>query len=61
MIYIGHVLDAPELPADIIVETRVKNCTARLYDHSIGMRNYLLKSNFKFNIQKHHFVYVYED
>ena len=38
-----------------IVETRVKNCTARFYDHSIGT-----KSNFKFNLQKHPFVYVYE-
>ena len=24
------------------------------------MRSYLLKNNFKFNLQKHHFVYVYE-
>ena len=37
------------------------NCTARFYNHhSIGMRRYLLKSNFKFNLQKYHFVYVYE-
>ena len=48
------------IPANIVVETWVKNCTARLYNHGIGMRNYLLKSNFKFNLQKHHFVYVYE-
>ena len=48
------------IPADIVVETWVKNCTARFYNHSIGMRSYLLKSNFKFNLQKHHFVYVYE-
>ena len=62
MICIGHVLDAPPglIPADIVVETWVKNCTARFYNHSIGMRSYLLKSNFKFNLQKHHFVYVYE-
>ena len=48
------------IPADIVVATWVKNCTARFYNHSIGMRSYLLKSNFKFNLQKHHFVYVYE-
>ena len=47
------------IPADI-VETWVKNCTARFCNHSIGMRSYFLKSNFKFNLQKHHFVYVYE-
>ena len=27
---------------------------------SIGMRSYLIKSDFKFNLQKYHFVYVYE-
>ena len=48
------------IPADIVLETWVKNCTARFYNHSIGMRSYLIKSNFKFNLQKHHFVYVYE-
>ena len=48
------------IPADIVVETWVKNCTARFCNHSIGMRSYLIKSNFKFNLQKHHFVYVYE-
>ena len=48
------------IPADIVVETWVKNCTARFYNHSIGMRSYLLKSNFKYNLQKHHFVYVCE-
>ena len=48
------------IPADIVVETWVKNCTARFYNHSIGMRSYPLKSNLKFNLQKHHFVYVYE-
>ena len=49
------------IPADIVVETWVRYCTARFYNHhSIGMRSYLLKSNFKFNLQKHHFVYVYE-
>ena len=47
------------IPADI-VETWVKNCTARVYNHSIGMRSYLRKNNFKFNLQKHQFVYVYE-
>ena len=46
--------------ADIVLETWVKNCTARFYNHSIGMRSYPLKSNFKFNLQKHHFVYVYK-
>ena len=29
-------------------------------NHSMGMRSYLLKNNFKCNLQKHHFVYVYE-
>ena len=29
------------------------------HNHSIGMRSYLLKSDFKFNLQKHHFAYVY--
>ena len=48
------------IPADIVVETLVKNSTARFYNHSIGMRSYLLKSNFKYNLQKHHFVYVCE-
>ena len=48
------------IPADIVVETWVKNCTARFYNHSIGMRSYLLKNNFKRSLQKHHFVYVYE-
>ena len=38
----------------------LKNWTARFYNQSIGMRSYLLKSNFKFNLQKHHFAYVYE-
>ena len=47
------------IPANIAVENWVKNCTARFYNHSIGMRSYL-KSNFKFNLQKHHFLYVYE-
>ena len=48
------------IPADIVVETWVKNCTARFYNHSIGMRSYLIKNKFKFNVQKHHFEYVYE-
>ena len=48
------------IPADIVVETWVKNCTARFYNHSIGMRSYLIKSNFKFSLQRHHFVYAYE-
>ena len=46
------------IPADIHVETWVKNCTGRFYNHSIGMRSYLLASNFKFNLQEHNFVYV---
>ena len=48
------------IPADIVVETWVKNCTGGFCNLSIGMRSYLLKSNLKFNLQKHHFVYVYE-
>ena len=45
------------IPGDIVIETWVKNCTAGFYnDHSIGMTNYLLKSN----LHKHHFVYVHE-
>ena len=48
------------IPADIAVETWDKNCTARFYNYSIGMKSYLLKSKFKFNLQKHHFLYVYE-
>ena len=48
------------IPADIVVETWVNNCTTRFYNHIIGIRSYLLKSNLKFNLQKHHFVYVYE-
>ena len=44
-----------------VVENWVRNCTARFYNpHSIGMRSYLLKKNFIFNLQKHHFEYVYE-
>ena len=58
---IGHVLEtADSTPADIVAETRVKNCTARFDNHGIGMRSHLIKSNFKFNLQKHHFVYVSE-
>ena len=37
-----------------------ENCTARFYNHSIGMTSYLLKRNFKFNLQKHHVVFVYQ-
>ena len=48
------------IPADIVIETWVKNCTARFYNHSIEIRSYLLKSNFSFNLQKHHFVHVYK-
>ena len=33
---------------------------SRFSNHSIGMRSYPLKSKFKFNLQKHQFVYVYE-
>ena len=58
---IRHALEAADYtPADIVVETWVKNCTARFYNHRIGVRSYLIKSNFKFNLQKHHFVYVNE-
>ena len=61
MMCIGHVLEAPwTIPAHMAAETWVKNCTARFYNHSIGMRSYFLKSKFKFNLQKHYFVYVYE-
>ena len=42
-------------PANIVVET-----AARFYNHIIGMRNYLLKNNFKRSLQKHHFVNVYK-
>ena len=31
------------IPADIAVQNWVKNCTARFYNHSIGIRNCLLK------------------
>ena len=59
------------ISANIVIETLAKNCTARFYNHSIGLRSYLLMSNFKFNLQKHHFyevmmisssnnIYVYE-
>ena len=48
------------IPADIVVETWVKNCTARFYNHSAEMRSSFIKSNFKFSLQKHHFVYAYE-
>ena len=47
------------IPADIVVETWVKNCAVRFCNHSIEMTSYLLQSNFNFNLQKH-FVYVYE-
>ena len=48
------------IPADIVVETSVKNFTARFFNHSIiEMRSYILNSNFKFNLQTHNFVYVY--
>ena len=48
------------IPADTVVEIWVKNCTARFCNHIIGIGSYLLKNNFKFNLQEHHFVYVYE-
>ena len=35
MICIGHVPEAPRLPADMVVESSVKNCTARFHNHSI--------------------------
>ena len=44
----------------IVVENWLKYRTARFYNHSIGIRSYFLKNNLKFNLQKHHFVYVYE-
>ena len=44
------------IPADIVVDTQVK----RFYNHSIGVRSYLLKGNFKCNLQRHHFVYIYK-
>ena len=49
------------ISADIVVETWMKNCAARFYNHSIGMRSYLLKSNFKFNLQKHHFACLWSN
>ena len=56
MICIGHVLEAPGLyQQTMLLETLVKNCTPRLYNHSIGLGSYLLMSNFKFNLQKYHF------
>ena len=48
------------IPANTVVETRVKNFTARFYTHNIRTRSYRLKRNFKCNLQKHHFVYVHE-
>ena len=43
------------IPAGIVVETWVKNCIERLYN-SIGMKSYLLKSNFIRYVS----LYVYE-
>ena len=48
------------IPADIVVEKLEWKTAARFYNHSVGMRSYLLKNNFKRSLQKHHFVYVYE-
>ena len=48
------------IPGYILVENWLKYHTARFYNHSIGIRSYFLKNNLKFNLQKHHFVYVYE-
>ena len=48
------------IPADVVVETWLKNCTTKFYNYSIWMRSYLLKRKFKFNLQDHHLVYVYE-
>ena len=50
------------IPADIVVETWVKNYTARFYNHrSIGMRSYLSKEQLQITEStEHHFVYVYE-
>ena len=36
------------------------HCIARFYNNRVGMRSYYLKSKVKCNLQKHHFVYVYE-
>ena len=35
MICVGHVPEAPGLPADMVVESSVKNCRARFYNHII--------------------------
>ena len=60
MICIGCFLEAPGPYQHTLLELEWKTAT-RFYNHSIGTRwSYLLKSNFKCNLQKHHFVYVYE-
>ena len=47
---------------DYTIRHRCWNLSEKLFynHHSIGLRSYLLKSNLNFNLQKHHFVYVYE-
>ena len=62
MICAGHVLEAPELyNRDCCRNLSEKlHSIKKFYNHSVGMRSYHRKSNVKFSLQKHHFVYVYE-
>ena len=59
-ICIVHVLEAPEIYQQTYCCRNLTKKLHKFYNHSIGMRSYLLKSNNKFNLQKHPFVCVYK-
>ena len=60
MICVGHVLESPRPYQQTLFWKLEWKTAARFYNHSVGMKSYLLKNNFKRSLQKHHFVYVYE-
>ena len=50
------------MPADTVVEIRVKNCSESfcLSLKGKGLKVTFSQHNFKGNVQEHHFVYFYE-
>ena len=60
MICAVHVLESPGPYQQTLLEKLEWKTAARFYNHSVGMRSYLLKNNLKRSLQKRHFVYVYE-
>ena len=60
MICIGHAVKLLDYASRHCCRILSGKLQSKAFNHSIEMRNYLLKNNFKFNLQEHHFVYVYE-